>query len=388
MTNTSAPRLSLGMVAGEKSGDMLASAVLQGLKQSGIQLLAQGVGGPAMAQTGFNAWWSIDALSVRGYAEVLRQYARLWRMRRELGDLMLAWRPALFMGVDAPDFNMGLAQRLRAGGVRCAHFISPSIWAWRRERIEKIRKSVDHMLLIFPFEQAIYDQAGIPATYVGHPLADVIPLRVDKLAARHELGLGADTSPVLALLPGSRPDEIRYLARPFLQTAQWLHRRRPDLRFVMPAASPSLADTLSNLITSLGLQESLPLTLVQGQSHAAMAAADSVLVASGTATLEAALLRRPMVIAYRMAPLSYRIMRGMGYLPWIGLPNILCQDSVVPEFVQEDATPDNMGAAVLAQIDSPAACDAITRRFEYLHHSLRRDCAKQAAQCIRQLAGV
>lgn len=388
MTGTMTSRLSLGMVAGEKSGDMLASAVLLGLQQSGLALQAQGIGGPAMAQTGFNAWWTIDALSVRGYAEVLRQYPRLWRMRRELGDRMLAWRPQLFMGVDAPDFNLGLAERLRAGGVRCAHFISPSIWAWRRERIERIRKSVDHMLLVFPFEQAIYDKAGIPATYVGHPLADVIPLKVDQVAARRELELGGGSSQVVALLPGSRPDEIRYLADVFLQTAQWLHQRRPDIRFVLPAASPGLHKRINDLIERLGLRDSIPLKIVPGDSHTVMAAADSVLVASGTATLEAALLRRPMVIAYRMAPLSYRIMRRMGYLPWIGLPNILCRDSVVPEFIQNEATPDALGAAVLRQLDDAAHCEAITQRFEQLHESLRRDCASRAAECIRRLVDV
>lgn len=382
-----APSLALGMVAGEASGDLLASAVLKGLAQSGLNLQARGIGGPAMAQCGFEAWWSIDALSVRGYAEVLREYPRLWRMRRELGDRMLAWRPALFMGVDAPDFNLGLSARLRAGGLRCAHFIGPSVWAWRRERINRIRESVDHMLLVFPFEKALYDQAGIPATYVGHPLADMIPLQVDRTQKRYELGLEG-SAPVVALLPGSRPDEIRYMARCFLETAQWLHQRRSDIQFILPAASPALAASLNALIAELGLTDRLPLRVLQGQSHAAMAAADTVLVASGTATLEAALLRRPMVIAYRMAWLSYRIMRRMAYLPWIGLPNILCQDSVVPEFIQADATPPKLGAALLAQLDDANACEAITQRFGLLHESLRRDCAHRAADCIRELCGV
>ncbi|MCL4184588.1 MAG: lipid-A-disaccharide synthase, partial [Burkholderiaceae bacterium] len=300
------------MVAGEASGDLLAASLLEGLAARADGLQAAGIGGPAMARHGFDAWWTIDALSVNGYLEVLREYPRLRRMRAALAERLIAWRPRVFVGVDAPDFNLDLEARLRAHGIRIVHFIGPSIWAWRRERIEKIRRSVDRMLLVFPFEEAIYREAGIPATYVGHPLADAIPLQVDAAAARRALGLPA-AGAVVALLPGSRASEVQHLALPFLRTAAWLHERRRDLCFVLPAAGNALFERLKAIVAGAGLPADLSLTLVSGRSHDALAAADAALVASGTATLEAALFRRPMVIAYRMSWLSYRIMRRMGY---------------------------------------------------------------------------
>jgi lipid-A-disaccharide synthase len=372
------------MVAGEKSGDLLAAAVLHGLRARHPGLDARGVGGDAMAAEGFDRWWDVHALSVRGYVEVLRAYPRLLRMRRELGDRMLAWRPDLFVGVDAPDFNLDLEIRLREAGIRTVHFISPSIWAWRRERIERIRRAVDHMLLVFPFEQRLYDEAGIPATYVGHPLADAIPLEIDREGAR--LGLGLDPHrPTVALLPGSRPSEVHYMARVFVDTAVWMHRQRADLQFVLPAAGSVLYARLRDALAGWRLPDGLRLTLVEGRSHAALAAADTVLVASGTATLEAALFRRPMVIAYRMAWLSHRMMRRMGYLPWIGLPNILANASLVPEFVQEAATPEAMGAALLAQLDDDGGRERLAARFETMHHELRCDCPTRAAEVLDAL---
>jgi lipid-A-disaccharide synthase len=285
------------------------------------------------------------------------------------------------VGIDAPDFNLGLERRLRDHGVPTVHFIGPSIWAWRPERIEAIRRSVNHMLLVFPFEKPIYDAAGISATYVGHPLADVLNPSTDTAAARLALELPLNR-PVVALLPGSRPDEVRYMGRTVLQTAAWIHRQRPDCHFVLPAASPALLETLRRQAAALRLDSSLPLTLVSGQSHRAMLAADTVLVASGTATLEAALLGRPMVIFYRMAALSFLLMRNRGLLPWIGLPNILCRESLVPEFIQHEASPEALGAALLAQLDDNSLRGRLHQRFTDMHGTLARGCAKRSAEAI------
>lgn len=383
MGGTASP-MRVGMVAGETSGDLLASAVLDGLQArlggpDGLQ--AGGIGGPAMGARGFDAWWPSERLAVRGYAEVLREYPALRAVRARLHDRMLAWRPDVFVGVDAPDFNLDLECRLKASGILVAHFIGPSIWAWRGKRIEKIRRSVDRMLLVFPFEQKLYDEAGVPATYVGHPLADAIPMQVDGAAARCALGL-PERGQVVAVLPGSRGGEITYIAPAFVATIGWLARRRPDLVFVVPAATETLYARLRALLAGADLPAGTDVRLVMGRSHDAMAASDAVLVASGTATLEVALHRKPMVIAYRMAWLSYRIMRRMGYLPWIGLPNILCNETVVPEFIQDGATPEAMGAALLAQLDDPLLTARLADRFAGLHETLRRDCAQRAAEAL------
>jgi lipid-A-disaccharide synthase len=378
------------MVAGETSGDLLAAAVLRGLRgqlgDGAGGLHAAGIGGPAMTAGGFDAWCPAETLAVRGYVEVLRQYPRLRALRGQLRDRMLAWRPDLFVGVDAPDFNLGLERSLRESGLKTAHFIGPSIWAWRGERIEAIRRSVDHMLLVFPFEPQIYADAGIPATYVGHPLADAIPLHADPDAARRALGLPAHR-PVVAVLPGSRASEVRYNAPTFVETIAWLARRRPELVFVIPAATERLFGDLQHLLAGAALPEGTDCRLIQGRSHEAIAAADTVLVASGTATLEVALFRKPMVIAYKVAWLTYRIMRPMAYLPWIGLPNILCRESLVPEFLQHTATPSALGAALLAQLDDPALAARLAQRFGELHQTLRRDCAARAAEVLLTLAG-
>ena len=374
------------MVAGETSGDLLAADVLDGLHARVTDVAAAGIGGRAMAERGFEQWWSTDELSVRGYVEVLRAYPRLLRMRSQLFERVLQWRPDVFVGVDAPDFNLELEVRLRQRGVKVAHFISPSIWAWRRERIHRIREAVDHMLLVFPFEREIYREAGIPATYVGHPLADRIPMQTDARAARTALALDPDRATV-ALLPGSRPSEVHYMGRVFVETAAWMHGRRGDLQFVLPAAGAALFERLQALAADLPLPPGLRLTLVQGRSHEVLAAADVVLVASGTATLETALFRRPMVVAYRMAWLTYRLMRNKGYLPWIGLPNILAHASLVPEFIQDAAQPDAMGAALLAQLDDAPLRARLAERFEAMHHELRCDCPQRAAEVLLSMGG-
>ncbi len=386
VVRTAGQALKVGMVAGERSGDMLAAAVLGGLKRAVGSVEAAGVGGPALRAEGLTCWADIERLSVMGYAEVLKRLPSLLALRARLARRLPEFiGGGVFVGIDAPDFNLGLEERLRRQGTRTVHFVSPSVWAWRRERMERIRRAVDHMLLVFPFEKAIYDEAGIAATYVGHPIADMLLPVKDPGPARRRLGLDEATDGVVALLPGSRVDEVRHLGSTFIQTAIELHRRRPGLRFVIPAASPSLYLRLRALAAREHLPQGLSLTLVSGQSHLAMAAADVVLVASGTATLEAALIGRPMVIAYRMGALNYRLMRPRAYLPWIGLPNILAGESLVPELLQEQANPRALADALMAWIESPASSERLQQRFAALGSSLRQGCAERSAEAILSL---
>jgi lipid-A-disaccharide synthase len=367
------------MVAGEASGDLLAGLLIQGLHGRWPQVRGVGIGGPRMQAQGFDAWWPHDKLAVRGYVEVLRHYRGIVAIRDQLRQRLLAQPPDVFIGVDAPDFNLDLEAGLKAAGIPTVHFVCPSIWAWRPERIEKIRRSVDHMLCIFPFEPALLAQAGIAATYVGHPLAQTIPMHPDRLAARQALGLAADR-PVVAVLPGSRQSEIENLTPRFVQAAQIMQRQNPDLQFVLPAI-PSLLARIQALINAQG---GVPgLQLLHGESHTALAACDLTLIASGTATLEAALFKRPMVIVYKMHWLSAQIMKFKGgYLPWVGLPNILLEDFVVPELLQNEATAQAIAEAGMVWLDDPAACAAVATRFETLHHDLRRNTAQAATDAI------
>ena len=371
--------LRVGMVAGETSGDLLAASVLNHLDAA----QTAGIGGPAMKAAGFEAWWPSEMLAVRGYVEVLKAYPKLLVLRRRLAERMSQWHPSVFVGVDAPDFNLELERRLRVAGHRTVHFIGPSIWAWRPERIERIRAAADHVLLLFPFEKAIYDQAGIAATYVGHPMADEIDLQVDPGAARDVLGLDRGR-PVVAVLPGSRGSEIQYIAPVFIATMRLMARSHPDIQFVIPAATPHLHRRLQQLLSGPA-DSGLTAVLLDGHARDAIAASDAVLVASGTATLEVALLRKPMVIAYRMASLSYRIMRRMQMLPWIGLPNILCNASLVPEFIQDAATPQALAQALFEQLDRGRQGE-LADRFEALHLELRCECGQRAAQAVLEIA--
>jgi lipid-A-disaccharide synthase len=380
--NHAAP-LQVGMVAGETSGDLLAGLLLSGMKQHWPDMKAAGIGGPRMHAQGFDAWWPHDRLAVRGYVEVLRHYRGILAIRRQLAERLLASPPDVFIGVDAPDFNLGLETQLKAAGIKTIHFVSPSIWAWRGERLHKIKQAVDHMLCLFPFEPELYTQVGVEATYVGHPLADVIPMVPPRAAARQTLGL-ADNDMVVAVLPGSRASEIEYIAPTFLQTLVLLHQQRPTLRFLLPAV-PGLRERLLQLAKQYA--PGVPLQLLEGQSHEALAACDVTLIASGTATLEAALFKCPMVIAYRMNPLSWFIMKRKGYQPWVGLPNILAREFLVPERIQEQATPKQLATDVLAWLDHPHRRDALLQRFIDMHHLLRCDTARSASYAIAKVLG-
>jgi lipid-A-disaccharide synthase len=371
----------LAMVAGETSGDLLAGLLLQGMRRRWPELVCSGIGGPRMAAQGFDAWWPSDALAVRGYAEVLWHYRRIVGIRTRLRERLLQQPPQLFIGVDAPDFNLALERDLRQHGVRTVHFVCPSVWAWRASRLEKLRASADHVLCLFPFEPELLHAHGVAATYVGHPLADVIPMRCDRAAARAALGLQAD-APVLAILPGSRRSEIEYLAARFFAAAALLRRARARLQCVVPTV-PSLLPMVEGIARAAGLADGL--RIVAGQSHAALAACDVTLIASGTATLEAALFKRPMVIAYNMHWLSWQIMRRKRLQPWVGLPNILCRDFVVPELLQEQATPAALAAALGQWLDAPERVEVLQARFDALHQQLRCDTSRCATDAIEKI---
>ena len=392
-----------GMAAGEASGDLLAGHLLAAMRQRWPGLRAVGVGGEHMAVQGFDAWWPVEKLSVRGYLEVLPRLPELLRMRRQLGDRLLAERPDLFIGVDAPDFNFDLEARLKSAGVKTLHFVSPSFWAWRAEKLPKLRRAADHVLCLFPFEPELLHEAGIAATYVGHPLAQAIPLQTDVRAARAALGMASD-GPLVALLPGSRRAEIDYLGSRFFGAAALIQKARPATQFIVPTV-PYLLPKVRQLAAASGLGDAVH--VLSGQSHAALAACDVTLIASGTATLEAALLHKPMVIAYAMPALSYHLMWRKRQLPWVGLPNILCAPRewlhrpanvsprdwadrsgapfVVPELIQDAATPRALAAAVLDWLAAPEKMAATTARFAQLHAELRRPTAQLATDAIQTL---
>nr|WP_329604160.1 lipid-A-disaccharide synthase [Undibacterium rugosum] len=370
----------ISMVAGETSGDMLAARMLSGLRPRLPDSLMHGIGGPRMAEHGFVNDWPMDKLSVRGLFEVLAHYREISGIRKQLKQRLLDERPDVFIGVDAPDFNLDLEIQLKQAGIPTMHYISPSIWAWRAGRIKKIAEAVSHMLVVFPFEEQIYQQAGIPVTYVGHPLAQVIPMEIDTAAARDELGLDPRFK-VVAILPGSRISEIKYNTEAFVRAAKILTDRDPNLQIVVPMAGNKQRAYYIKLVVAAGL-EGVPVLLVDGRSHTVIAAADAVLVASGTASLEVALYKKPMVIAYKMMEASWQILRHMGYQPWIGLPNILEKEFVVPEFLQSAATPQALAEAIWQQLNDDALQGRLRQRFTDMHHSLLRDTANLSAQAV------
>ncbi|SDJ64533.1 lipid-A-disaccharide synthase [Variovorax sp. OV700] len=369
------------LVAGEASGDLLAGLLLDGLQARWPSLQTVGIGGPRMLAHGLQSWWPQEKLAVRGYIEVLRHYAEIAGIRRQLKARLLREWPELFIGVDAPDFNLDLEAGLRGRGMKTVHFVCPSIWAWRPDRIEKIRAAADHVLCIFPFEPALLAENGVQGSYVGHPLANVIPMAPDRGAARAALGLAPDAE-VVALLPGSRRSEVRYLAARFFAAAAQMLKARPALQFVAPIL-PSLRVEVEALLKASGIAGRV--TLLNGQSHAALAACDVTLIASGTATLEAALFKRPMVIAYNMNALSWRLMQRKQLQPWVGLPNILSREFVVPELLQDAATPEALAHATLAWLDAPEKTQALQQKFSELHVQLQRDTPTLCADAIQKV---
>ena len=369
--------IDLGLVAGEASGDLLGAHFIAALKQTRPDLQAAGIAGPRLVEAGVEAIYPSDKLAVNGYVEVLGHLPELLWIRSRIARYFLRERPRVFVGIDAPDFNFTLEAKLKQAGIPTVHFVSPSIWAWRPERIHRIKQAVSHMLVVFPFEEKIYQDAGIPVSYVGHPLADVIPLEPDRMAAREALGL--PIGPIIALLPGSRLSEVTRHARLMLDAAVRIQRRHPDARFVLPAASEAAARLIRQ--ARQGLE--LPLQVLAGQSHTALAACDVALVASGTATLEAALFKKPMVITYRVPALTAHLMRKKALLPWIGLPNILARDFVVPERVQEAATPENLANDALAWLDDAPRRDAAIETFRGMHLSLRQNASARIAEALR-----
>jgi lipid-A-disaccharide synthase len=377
--------LSLALVAGEPSGDMLAARLLSGLRPHLPQAHFHGIGGPQMIAQGFESHYAMDQLTVRGLLAVIPRYREIKGIQTALRDRLLAERPAAFIGADYPGFNLGLEMQLKAAGIPTVHYIGPQIWAWRGGRIKKIIKAVSHMLVVFPFEEAIYREAGVPVTYVGHPLAELIPLAPDVGAARRALGVPQDAR-LLTIMPGSRMSEIKYNSVAFVQAAQLLRQRESSLRFVAPMAGERQKQYFLQLMAQAGLQD-VEITLLDGQSHAAIAAADAVLVASGTASLEVALFKKPMVIAYKMMALEWQILRHFGYQPWIGMPNILAREFLVPELLQDAANPQALAEAVWQQLNDAAHRARLVQRFTDMHHSLLRNSAAESAAAVLKVIG-
>jgi len=372
--------LRVAMVAGEASGDQLAAPLISALKARRNPILFAGIGGPRMESLGFESHYPMEKLSVRGYAEVLLHYREIMGIRRRVAKALLAERPDVFIGVDASDFNLGLERELKDAGIPAIHYVSPSVWAWRGWRVRRIARSVTRILVMFPFEKPLYEKAGVPVTYVGHPLADLIPMDASKHEARAALRLPAGKL-IVALLPGSRRSELEYMASSFVLAAHRFRQEVHDVHFVCPMVTRDTRDMFERAVHE-NQRTDLPLTLLFGHSHEALAAADLALVASGTATLETALFKTPMVIAYRQSPLTWALMRSMVYLPYVGMPNILAGEKLVPELLQDEANPAALAGALLTLLRDAAAQRRQIERFREFHHLLRQDAAEMAAKTI------
>lgn len=371
----------IAIVAGEPSGDQLAGHLIAALKARLPNAVFFGIGGPAMQAQGFDAWWPMEKLAVMGYVDALKHFREIYGIRRQLKKRLLDNRPDIFIGVDAPDFNLGLETQLKLAGVRTIHYVSPSIWAWRGGRIKKIGRAVNRVLALFPMEPPLYEKEGIPVTYVGHPLADAIPLSTDRLAVREKLAMPRNL-PVFALLPGSRRGELELMAATFVQTAKLIRERfLPDAQFVVPLTT---RETRLMFETAIYEQQAgeVPFRLLFGHAQDALGAADVSLVASGTATLEAALIKRPMVITYKIARLSHWIGKRLVYLPYVGLPNVLAGRFVVPELLQDDATPESLAEALVKLYEDKENAKAVDAAFTEIHLTLRQNTAEKAAGAV------
>jgi lipid-A-disaccharide synthase len=376
----------IALVSGEASGDLIGGRLITAIRRHVPEASFVGIGGPRMIAAGLAAWFPQEKLAVHGLVEVLGHLRELLAIRGELARRLVQLRPTMFLGIDSPDFNLGLERILKRAGIRTAHLVSPTIWAWRSGRIRTIRAAVDHMLVLFPFEEPIYRAAGIPATFIGHPLADEIPAQVDQEAAREDLRVPRD-APVIAILPGSRRSEIERMGPPFLRTARLVLERVPDARFLVPLVTRETRELFEGILYREEARD-LPMSLLFGHAQEALAASDVALATSGTVTLEAALVGRPMVIAYRVAPFSYAIARRLIRVEYMGLPNILAGESVVPEFVQDDATPDNLAQALVNLLLDEPVRTAVRDRFAHLHDALRRDAAETASRALLPYLGV
>ena len=372
----------IALVAGEASGDLLGSLLIPALKEKLPDAIFYGIGGPKMQAQGFDAWWPLEKLAVMGYIDALKNFREIFAIRRQLKKRLLELRPDIFIGIDAPDFNLGLETDLKAAGIKTIHYVSPSIWAWRGGRIKKIGRAVNRVLALFPMEPALYEKEGIPVSYVGHPLADIIPLETSKQAVREKLGMPRSL-PVFALLPGSRKGELERMADTFVQTAKLIRERLPDAQFVVPLTT---RETRLQFETAIYNQQAgdVPFRLLFGHAQDALGAADVSLVASGTATLEAALIKRPMVITYKIAPSSYWIGKRMVRSPYVGLPNILAGRFVVPEILQDEATPENLAEALMKLYEDKESAAAIVEAFTDIHLQLRQNNAEKAANAVIQ----
>jgi lipid-A-disaccharide synthase len=375
----------IGIVAGEASGDLLGAHLIRALRERIPGVTFVGIAGPKMQAAGAHSLYPMEKLAVRGYVEVLRHYLEIVGIRRRVGDYFLKTRPAIFIAIDAPDFNLDLELRLKAAGIKTVHYVSPSIWAWRRGRITKIKRAVSKMLTLFPFEAGLYEQAGVPVSYVGHPLADMLAELPAVAAVREELRVPA-SGQIIAMLPGSRVSELKQMAALFIATAAKIAEKVPDALFLVPLVNRETRDLFE--VELYRREEPLNLTILFGHALEAMGAADVVLVASGTATLEAALLKRPMVITYRMPRISWWITKWLSYVPYAGLPNILAGEQIVPEFLQKAATPENLSRAVCELLQDKDARARLSERFDRIRADLRQDTAEKAASAILPMIGV
>ncbi|WP_422489812.1 lipid-A-disaccharide synthase [Endozoicomonas sp. ALE010] len=377
----SSPGLSLrvALVAGEASGDILGAGLIREIKRHYPDAYCYGIGGPLMQSEGFDSVFPMERLSVMGLVEVLGRLRELLGIRKQLRERLIADQPDVFIGIDAPDFNLALERRLKAAGIPTVHYVSPQVWAWREGRLKKIRHSVDHMLALLPFEADYYRDHGVPVTFVGHPLADQISMNPDQDAARHTLGVSHGGGPVIGLLPGSRKPEIAKLGQLFLETARLLRKDFPDARFLIPCANERRKKQLLPIVSEF---PDLDVTVYDGQAQSVMAASDAILIASGTAVLEAALHKKPLVVSYKMAPLSFAIISRMVKVKYVALPNLLADKELVPEVLQDDATPENLRVLIKKAIEDQAYRDTLKQSFKEIHHQLKQDASRLAYEAV------
>ncbi|PXX89135.1 lipid-A-disaccharide synthase [Marinobacter vulgaris] len=375
-------KVTFAIVAGEASGDILGAGLIRSLRSRYPNARFVGIGGEEMVAEGFHSLVPMERLSVMGLVEVLGRLGELFSIRARLMDYLLATPPDVVIGIDSPDFTLGIERRCRDAGMLTAHYVSPSVWAWRQKRIFKIAKSVNLMLTLFPFEARFYEEHNIPVAFVGHPLADRIPMVPDTAGARKAFGLRED-APVLAILPGSRGGEVERLGTLFLEAARWIQGRRPDLQLVIPCVNRERELQVRALVEALDVK--LEVTIVRGRSREVMASSDVVLLASGTATLEAMLLKKPMVVGYRLSGFSYALVSRLVKVPHVALPNLLARELLVPELLQDDATPETLGEAVLERLENETERARLTEAFSRLHEQLRQNADEQAAAALSEL---